>query len=448
MHPDALSEVPNDVDAFGSSQNNDRNKSRMLEIFKDFDPRLVALLDMAESSSVRLWQLLDMNPPPTRQKERLGLVGDAALPFLPHIGQGAACALEDAASIMALFGPGIRESDISERLQLYEECRKSRAEEIHSFSRLLGRDLEAGNEDAKLNRDLMTKKYFPYIFGHDEFDHSIQKLREHEYRKTPNMWSMPTSFGPMPKLDQTQSDEDCTTYISSTIKFKTSKNMLQKLMPKVSLTYASIGSVALASFTHIQHSNVRWLSGQSYNELAFYIHSVKDEKQSDGSSSDSRFLAVSFVDSADVLARSRDDPGIPMVFCNFDIVNLGDQRQITAHWNKKKFCHMKFTNMKSATIEEPDTDQAVLTHRYFPGMNASAPPAADSIIRVTRRSSDQPGTLRKKACEDSTLNVINHTPQELPTLHHILSHLADLPILAIVDSHIVHGSGSFDFDHA
>ena len=118
MHPDSLSEIHDSGDAFGESQNANHNKVCMIEIFKDFDPRLVSLLDMADSQSVRLWQLMDMDPPHTRHMGRLGLVGDAALPFLPHIGQGAACALEDAASIITLFGPAVEKSDVPERLEL------------------------------------------------------------------------------------------------------------------------------------------------------------------------------------------------------------------------------------------------------------------------------------------------------------------------------------------
>ena len=448
MHPDSLSETSTTNDTFGDPQNVHHNKSRMMEIFQDFDPRLVSLLDMAEPSSVRLWQLLDMDPPPIRQNGRLGLVGDAALPFLPHMGQGAACALEDAASITTLFGPGIRESDISERLKLYEECRKSRAEEIHSFSRLLGRDLEAGNEDAKLNRELMAKKFFPYIFGYDEFDHSAQKLREHEYGKTNALWSMPISFGPMPRLDQTLSGQgvDGATHISSTIKFKTSRTLLRNLLPSASVTFTSVGSVALASFTHTQYSNVGWLAGQSYNELAFYVHSTQGKEQTNGSFPGSAFLVVSFVDSADVLARGRENPGIPMVFCNFDTWSLGGQREIQALWNNIIICKMEFTDIEEVTEKEPVPDPAVLTHRYFPGLGAGAQPAADSIICLSRKGSNQPGATRRKTCAHSVLNVFGHSPQELPTLHRILEPLADLPILEIVDSYIIEGIGSPVFD--
>ncbi len=91
-----------------------------------------------------------MDPPPTRSEGNLCLLGDAALPFLPHIGQVAACALKDAASLTAIFHVGTRSKDIPEKLELYEKCRRGRAEELHSISRLLGCDLEPGNEDARV----------------------------------------------------------------------------------------------------------------------------------------------------------------------------------------------------------------------------------------------------------------------------------------------------------
>ncbi|KAI4149358.1 MAG: hypothetical protein L6R39_002514 [Caloplaca ligustica] len=174
---DVLSEVKESEEHFGDSYDDRDHKSRMLEIFKDFDGRLLELLKLAEPSSVRLWKLWDMDPPRHRCNGRLGLLGDAALPFLPHIGQGAACAIEDAASISAIFPLGTDPQDVPGRLRLYEETRSGRANEIHSFSRSLGRDLEPGNEDARINRDAMAKKYFPYIFGHDEYVHSAGRLR-------------------------------------------------------------------------------------------------------------------------------------------------------------------------------------------------------------------------------------------------------------------------------
>ncbi|KAI4185538.1 MAG: hypothetical protein LQ346_005876 [Caloplaca aetnensis] len=176
MHPDILSEVKESQEQYGDSHDDRDHKSRMLEIFQDFDTRVLELLKLAQPSSVRLWKLWDMDPPSQRCHGTLALLGDAALPFLPHIGQGAACAIEDAACISAIFPLGTDPQDVPARLRLYEEIREGRSTKIHAFSRSLGRDLEPGNEDARLNRALMAKEYFPYIFGHDEFVHSSKRL--------------------------------------------------------------------------------------------------------------------------------------------------------------------------------------------------------------------------------------------------------------------------------
>jgi 2-polyprenyl-6-methoxyphenol hydroxylase-like FAD-dependent oxidoreductase len=60
------------------------NKARLLEVYRDFDPSLVALLNMAEAESLKVWELLDMDVLPTWVQGRLALLGDAAHPFLPR----------------------------------------------------------------------------------------------------------------------------------------------------------------------------------------------------------------------------------------------------------------------------------------------------------------------------------------------------------------------------
>ena len=60
------------------------NKIKLLEVYKDFDPSLIALLDKAEAKSLKAWELLDMDVLSTWVNDRLALLGDAAHPFLPR----------------------------------------------------------------------------------------------------------------------------------------------------------------------------------------------------------------------------------------------------------------------------------------------------------------------------------------------------------------------------
>jgi 2-polyprenyl-6-methoxyphenol hydroxylase-like FAD-dependent oxidoreductase len=64
--------------------NGEANKLKLLEVYKDFDSSLLALLDKAEAKSLKAWELLDMDVLSTWVQDRLALLGDAAHPFLPR----------------------------------------------------------------------------------------------------------------------------------------------------------------------------------------------------------------------------------------------------------------------------------------------------------------------------------------------------------------------------
>ena len=60
------------------------SKELLREVYKDFEPRVQALLELVDADELKLWTLLDMDRIPTWHKEKLVLLGDAAHPFLPR----------------------------------------------------------------------------------------------------------------------------------------------------------------------------------------------------------------------------------------------------------------------------------------------------------------------------------------------------------------------------
>lgn len=144
IHPESESEG-------GDDWNTNANKSKLLEVYKGFHPDCVALISKADPESLKVWKLLDMPVLPTWINGRLALLGDAAHPFLPHQGQGAGCAMEDAAAISIVLEKDTAREDIPARLKLFESIRYERANKIQEYSRLAGRDLKEGVKmDSKL----------------------------------------------------------------------------------------------------------------------------------------------------------------------------------------------------------------------------------------------------------------------------------------------------------
>ena len=67
------------------------------------------------------WGIYDRAPLPYWSSNRITLLGDAAHPMVPHVGQGAGQAIEDGFTL-ALLLEGINKEEVPERLNIYENC--------------------------------------------------------------------------------------------------------------------------------------------------------------------------------------------------------------------------------------------------------------------------------------------------------------------------------------
>jgi 2-polyprenyl-6-methoxyphenol hydroxylase-like FAD-dependent oxidoreductase len=138
IHPESESEDG------GDSWNTAGHQDQLLRIYKEFNPAMLALLNKADTNSLKVWKLLDMEVLSTWVNEKLALLGDAAHPFLPHQGQGSGCAIEDAAALAVVLPADTPRDEITARLQLYENIRIQRANRIQQYSRLAGADSKEG----------------------------------------------------------------------------------------------------------------------------------------------------------------------------------------------------------------------------------------------------------------------------------------------------------------
>ncbi len=94
------------------------------------------------------WALYDREPLPTWSNGRLTLLGDAAHPMLPHLGQGANQAIEDGMALATLLAQADAASAPA-ALQVYERIRRERVAEIQRGARLNGLRVDSEVADLK-----------------------------------------------------------------------------------------------------------------------------------------------------------------------------------------------------------------------------------------------------------------------------------------------------------
>ena len=112
--------------------------------FDGWDPRIETLLSQVEKTF--RWALYDREPLPVWTRGRLTLLGDAAHPMLPHLGQGANQSIEDGMALATILARTPRAS-VPAALLAYERLRRERVAAVQRGARENGMRYDSSYAD-------------------------------------------------------------------------------------------------------------------------------------------------------------------------------------------------------------------------------------------------------------------------------------------------------------
>ncbi|KAL4790685.1 hypothetical protein BDV19DRAFT_401896 [Aspergillus venezuelensis] len=452
IHPDTMSTINEE----GGDWNQGASKEALLDVYKDFSPQVLKLLSKADPATLKVWPLLDADDLPTWIEGRLALLGDAAHPFLPYRASGGAMAIEDAVSLGVMLPKGVAKADIPERLKLYETARQTRAMTIQNLTRKSSHGpLPPAEEKA------MTE----YIYGHDEHDHSTQILRKYLWSQgPPKYWRQPIVFGPMPgprqdfegrsRLDRSHKS----TFQTSSIKFKTSRTLLQNLLPNESYSFGTPSTVVTATFSQTLLHGMDWLGGGGYRHMGLYIDGVQ-YKAADSQVYKGTYLPILFESLSDPIVSGREELGMPKLYSALEANSRKDSFYLSASWQGAVWGRFTWEGLEeqdpNAGSKPGDSgvNGGLLIHRYVPQVGADKKGKAEVEYPVIVPNADESKVLvskvnRVRRAKKASFEIDGLSWEALPTLHHIISRLAEIPIDEILEAKIVEGEGVPDVSEA
>jgi salicylate hydroxylase len=134
--------------------------------FAGWDRRVEQLLEQVEETF--WWGLYDREPLARWSTDRVTLIGDAAHAMLPHLGQGANQAIEDAVTLAVLLR-GAAPDAVPDALREYESLRLDRTTRVQRGARDNGQRYDSGYEDLTRRDDEIkgSRAFRLWLYDHD-----------------------------------------------------------------------------------------------------------------------------------------------------------------------------------------------------------------------------------------------------------------------------------------
>lgn len=146
------------------------DRDELAASFAGWDPRVTDLLSKVETCF--WWGLYDRQPLGKWTNGRLALLGDAAHPMLPHLGQGANQAIEDGTALAVLLQGLDQSAPIGDVLHRYEALRRPRTSMVQAEARKNGRRYDSQYQDlAQRDREIASSA----AFRKSLYDYDIEK---------------------------------------------------------------------------------------------------------------------------------------------------------------------------------------------------------------------------------------------------------------------------------
>jgi 2-polyprenyl-6-methoxyphenol hydroxylase-like FAD-dependent oxidoreductase len=147
-------------------------KQKLLNMFKGWQAPIEAVIETTAEEAILRTDIQDRKPRPRWGEGRVTLLGDAAHPMTPNLGQGACQAIEDAVVLAECLR---QESEIEAALQLYETRRIPRTYKVVRQARQIGWIGQqenplicwARNQMMKLTPRSLQVKQLEWIVGYD-----------------------------------------------------------------------------------------------------------------------------------------------------------------------------------------------------------------------------------------------------------------------------------------
>jgi hypothetical protein len=201
---------------------------------------------------------------------------------------------------------------------------------------------------------------------------------------------------------------------------------------------------------------MEWLGGSGYRHIGLYIHGVQ-YVQKDGSVLDGTFMPILFESLTDPIVSGREELGMPKLYCTVDIWRRLSSYRIQTGWQGVQFGSMSLEGLTEGdpgatkgTIGGED-DDGIFAYKYIPKVGERGQADVEHATFVPHAEEAKVVPSKVQRVFTAKTGSVKFDPldwESLPTLHHVISRLAEIPIYEVVSGKVVEGLGVPDVSSA
>jgi hypothetical protein len=201
---------------------------------------------------------------------------------------------------------------------------------------------------------------------------------------------------------------------------------------------------------------MEWLGGSGYRHIGLYIHGVQ-YVQKDGTVRDGTFLPILFESLTDPIVSGREELGMPKLYCTVDIWRRSSSYRIQTGWQGVQFGSLSLEGLtetdpgaSKGTIGGED-DEGIFAYKYIPKVGERGQADVEHATFVPHAEEAKVVPSKVHRVFTAKTGSVKFDPldwESLPTLHHVISRLAEIPIYEVVGGKVVEGLGVPDVSSA
>lgn len=255
-------------------------------------------------------------------------------------------------------------------------------------------------------------------------------------------WQQPIVFGPLPGVGTISSDPSLErslfqpTKARVTILFKTSATLIRNLFPNSRYYFDKMDTVVQASFCLDSLRNLAWLGGNGYDSLGLYIHGVC-YKTRDGQVRKGTYCPILFENLAESIVTGREELGLPKVFSEILVTRESTSYRAKVSWNGAQWGALELTGLQASEKDSAEVDrcEGLLVHKYIPSAEVEKPDVEYDLLHLPD-SNQAIKSLQVADVSNSRFGIHDLGQGALPSLHQVVSRLAEIPIFEVTGASV------------